>query len=86
MLYHDAEISINTDAGGVMNTDLDKEYQHVSNIIDLYKAGDMKLKIGDETLAYDELPADVQKRFSVDYIEEQAKKHHRHERDNNSGN
>jgi len=82
MLYHDAEISINTDAGGVMNTDLDKEYKHVADILELYKDGDMDLKIGDQEITYEELPADIKERFSLAYIEEQAKKHHRHERDN----
>ncbi len=81
MLYHDVDLSINTDAGGVMSTDLDREFIHAGNIIEAFQNGDTSLVIGGNEVTFDELPADVQARFSVESLEQRAQEHRRQPRD-----
>ena len=81
MLYHDADMSLNTDAGGVMATSLDQEYEHAADIIEGFKAGMFTLTIDGEQVFYDDLDEDTKKRFSTDHLAGQSRRHGRLGRD-----
>lgn len=64
---------LSTDAQGVMETTLSIEYQRAAQLIGLFQAGRTRLHIDGKDLSYDDLPPDVQRRFTLDTLEESAR-------------
>jgi hypothetical protein len=80
LLYHDVHTLLSTDAGGVMSTDMAKEYGFAADILDRFRAGKTSITVPDPknpkdgiVLKYADLPAEVQKRFHVEHLERTAK-------------
>ncbi len=72
-LYYGVDTMLSTDAQGVMDTTLSIEYQRAAQLIGLFQAGKTRLTIDGKDVSYDELPPDVQRRFSLDTLEETAR-------------
>jgi len=94
LLYHDVHTLLSTDAGGVMNTDLAKEYGFAADMLQRFRDGETTITVPDPSdpessmvLRYEDLPAKVQKRFQVAHLEDSAKAYARlgHMRHNEAG-
>ena len=77
MLYHEVPFSINTDAGGVMDTDLHEEYDTARKFIEEYRTGKYALMIDGKEVRFSELSPQQQARSSVEYLEREAPLHQR---------
>lgn len=85
MLYHRLEFSLNTDGGGVMHTDLGREYQRAADVIRRFREGRVTIEIDGVPTRFDQLSDEDQARFSVEYLQQQAQQHPRQPRGDNSG-
>jgi len=79
LLYHDVHTILSTDAGGVMSTDLAKEYGFAADILERFRAGETSITVPDPAnpkdgmvVRYKDLPSHVQKRFQVEHLERTA--------------
>jgi hypothetical protein len=77
MIYHNVDISVNTDAGGVMGTDLDIEYDSIRDIVQDYQDGDIQLEIDGESKPFESLSREEQARFDIDRLERNSRTHQR---------
>jgi hypothetical protein len=73
LLYRDVPTMISTDAGGVMHTSMQRDTNAAAQIIEAYKAGRTQLSIEGRTIPYESLPSNIQRRFSVEYLNKQAR-------------
>lgn len=64
-LYHGVRTILNTDAGGVMMTTLQNEYDAVETIIENFKAGRISMRINNRPIKYTDLPKEKQKNFDI---------------------
>jgi hypothetical protein len=74
-LYHDINTILNTDAGGVMGTTIATEYRVSQQIIDDFKAGITKLKIGNKEYNFEDLSTEQQKNFDTERLRQNAEKY-----------
>ena len=82
LLYHDVRTVLSTDAGGVMGTDLGREYGSAADMLDRFRRGETSLTVPDPkdpksriVLRYDDLPPEVQVRFHIDHLERSAQEY-----------
>jgi len=73
-LYHGVRTILNTDAGGVMMTTLQNEYDAAEIIIENFKAGRIPITI-DGVLMYADLPDDKQKNFDIQRLTREAERY-----------
>ena len=80
LLYHDVHTLLSTDAGGVMSTDMAKEYGFAADMLQRFRDGETTITVPDPkdpessmVLRYKDLPAAVQKRFHIEHLERSAK-------------
>ncbi len=72
-LYYGVDTMLATDAQGVMETTLSVEYQRAAQLIGMFQAGKTRLLLDGKEVSFDELPPDVQGRFSLETLEETAR-------------
>ncbi|HVV85456.1 MAG TPA: hypothetical protein VHE35_20495 [Kofleriaceae bacterium] len=72
-LYHGVDTILSTDAQGVMRTNLTIEYQRAAQLIELFRAGLTRLRLGDHDVAFAELPPELQRRFALDTLLDTAR-------------
>ncbi len=73
-LYHGVRTILNTDAGGVMMTTLQNEYDAAEIIIENFKAGRIPITI-DGALMYADLPEEKQKNFEIQRLRSEAERY-----------
>lgn len=74
-LHHDINTILNTDAGGVMGTNLGREYAIAEKIINRFQTGRITLKIGNKEYRYEDLAPEQQKMFDINRLKQEAEKY-----------
>ncbi|MBW4507267.1 MAG: hypothetical protein KME64_12240 [Scytonematopsis contorta HA4267-MV1] len=74
-LYHDINTILNTDAGGVVGTNLSREYIVAEQIISDFQTGLSTLKIGSKEYRLEDLTPEQQKRFDIARLKQEADKY-----------
>jgi hypothetical protein len=82
LLYHDVRTLLSTDAGGVMSTDLSKEYGFAAELLERFRRGETSITVPDPkdrksklVLRYADLPPEVQARFRIEHLERTAQEY-----------
>lgn len=81
MLYLGVDLSINTDAGGVMATTLQDEYRQAESMIEAFKAGS-PIEIDGKAVHYKDLSTIRKNRFDIQRLEESSRQYQQIDRDN----
>lgn len=80
-LYHGVRTILNTDAGGVMMTTLQSEYEAVEEILEKFKAGRISMRshasvaLNNRSIKYTDLPKEKQKNFDIQRLIREAEKY-----------
>ena len=81
MLYLGVDLSINTDAGGVMATTLQDEYRQAESMIEAFKAGS-PIEIDGKAVYYKDMSTIRKNRFDIQRLEESSRQYQQIDRDN----
>ena len=73
LLYHEVPTVLNTDAHGVMHTNLKQEYEQADRLIKMFQRNKMSFKVDDKPVFYRDLNPDQQQRFDPQRLREWAK-------------
>lgn len=81
MLYLGVDLSINTDAGGVMATTLQDEYRQAESMIEAFKEG-APIVVDGKTILFEDMSTVRQNRFDIQRLEERSRQYQQIDRDN----
>lgn len=73
LLYHEVPTVLNTDAHGVMHTNLKQEYELADRLIRMFQRNKMSIKVDDKPVFYRDLSPEQQQRFDPQRLREWAK-------------
>ncbi|MBN9416543.1 MAG: hypothetical protein J0I12_13955 [Candidatus Eremiobacteraeota bacterium] len=72
LLYHEVPTVLNTDAHGVMHTNLKQEYEQADRLIKMFQRNKMSLRIEDQDVFYRDLSPEQQERFNPQRLRDWA--------------
>jgi hypothetical protein len=75
LIYRDVPTLLSTDAGGVMNTSMQMDTNAAGKIIEAYKLGQTQMLVDGRVVTYESLPSNIQRRYSVEYLNKAAKQY-----------
>lgn len=73
LLYHEVPTVLNTDAHGVMHTNLRQEYGQADRLIKMFQRNKMSIQLDDKTVFYRDLSPEQQQRFDPQRLREWAR-------------